>query len=230
MEQLGRFTGAAQCPLCRRRDFQMRSSTAGAAMHRHECATQIQALWRGHAARVRFFRMLLDRDPSLRRAFQFGLVQQISNRCLAAAESRAKALDGFFANLDRVRVKAKLGAHSSEDWRIAREQAAERCRSTRGCEDCAICMQEMQIGESSGSGGAVSLPTIHQGGACAQPQAGEGSDSSNTVILSCSHCFHASCLRSFEQVVLLQQELGERKEDKVRCPICRAPYLSQSLV
>eukprot|EP01060_Flectonema_neradi_P023428 TRINITY_DN31687_c0_g1_i1.p1 TRINITY_DN31687_c0_g1~~TRINITY_DN31687_c0_g1_i1.p1 ORF type:complete len:323 (+),score=59.57 TRINITY_DN31687_c0_g1_i1:15-983(+) len=69
---------------------------------------------------------------------------------------------------------------------------------TRGMSDCSICMTSLLPNDESAR---------------------------EVLLLSCSHCFHAPCLLSFEQY---DQTIDSEPADK-KCPLCRSAYLTRPL-
>eukprot|EP00992_Anisonema_acinus_P006178 TRINITY_DN19943_c0_g1_i1.p1 TRINITY_DN19943_c0_g1~~TRINITY_DN19943_c0_g1_i1.p1 ORF type:complete len:221 (+),score=13.94 TRINITY_DN19943_c0_g1_i1:107-769(+) len=204
------FCETRQCPLCRRQEYQKKAVEDGAVASQIIAATKFQALWRGHTARKAFFHMLLERDPQMRRTYQYGIVRALSDRYLAAAETNARNLDRFFEQLDVARTRARLTGMTPDDWKEVRARAL-----ARGIESCPICLQ-----------GLEPLPPLRQQTASniqQQQEAGGGA-----IILSCTHCFHAACLRSFEQFQFLKHDPGERA-GPMCCPVCREEYCCQTL-
>eukprot|EP00993_Chasmostoma_nieuportense_P002670 NODE_3445_length_967_cov_3.135714_g3296_i0.p1 GENE.NODE_3445_length_967_cov_3.135714_g3296_i0~~NODE_3445_length_967_cov_3.135714_g3296_i0.p1 ORF type:complete len:300 (-),score=47.91 NODE_3445_length_967_cov_3.135714_g3296_i0:66-965(-) len=193
-----RFSETKHCPLCRRVAYQKRCIQDGQHAHRILSSTKIQTVWRGYAARKLYFHLLLEHDPTMRRSYHYAIVKGVSDRYLAASEKKSSELDHLFATLDRARAQANLLMVTPADWAEAAARAKQRHTN-----ECPICMQVLSAG----------LPDVHR-----------TQEADQVVLLSCSHCFHAKCIQSFEQFALSL----DAAPTKLSCPLCRSPYLKQS--
>uniref|UniRef100_A0A3B4YCA6 Ring finger protein 32 n=1 Tax=Seriola lalandi dorsalis TaxID=1841481 RepID=A0A3B4YCA6_SERLL len=67
-----RFSGRKCCPMCRREQYETRVIHDAACLFRHQCATKIQAYWRGYVARKWYRHMrktICPKDKRLKRKF-----------------------------------------------------------------------------------------------------------------------------------------------------------------
>ncbi|KAK2524219.1 Rnf32, partial [Columba livia] len=130
-------------------------------------------------------------------------VQEISNRLLSSYDIN---LDEFFSEIDSsiaasrdVFQQLEEIVISETDWEKIQIQAFRQEIS-----DCPICIMPLS-------------PAVHPAGLspgnCKQ-------FSRQTVLLSCSHLFHHTCLQAFEEF-----SLGERH----LCPLCRSYYQKKIL-
>ncbi|NWH24007.1 RNF32 protein, partial [Grus americana] len=203
-----KFTGKKSCPMCRKEQYQTRVIHDGARLFKVKCAIRIQASWRGYIVRKWYKnlrRTVPPKDSKLRKQFFEKKVEQISSRLLSSYDIN---LDEFFSEIDSSLAASRDVFQQSEgkeillsetDWEKIQMQAfrQEIC-------DCPICIMPLS-------------PAVHP--ACLSP--GNGNDlSRHTVLLSCSHLFHHSCLEAFEEF-----SLGERHI----CPLCRSYYQKKIL-
>ncbi|KAJ9462229.1 hypothetical protein DIPPA_00192 [Diplonema papillatum] len=195
---LSRAAPARACPLCRKTDYEKRPHDAGRCAWRAKMATRVQALWRGVQARRAVLRFKLETNPVFRAQYYFEIVRKVSEDALRTAERREVDLDDLFSKLDRQRTAASLSHITPGQWEHARHQLLER-----GLSDCSICMASLTYTATPGDAADV--------------------DPRETLLLSCSHAFHAPCLMAFEQYD------GGTADDPLskKCPICRSPYATQ---
>ncbi|XP_057586807.1 RING finger protein 32 [Hippopotamus amphibius kiboko] len=200
------FTGKKTCPLCRKSQYQTRVIHDAARLFRAKCAARIQAAWRGHVVRTWYRelrRTLPPADARLRRTFFEAKFTELSHRLLCSYHTD---LDELFSEIDRClaanrRVLQQLEgacgrALSEEDWGRIRTQALHR-----EAPECPICLTALSVGG----------------------QARPGPASRETVLLSCSHVFHHTCLLALEEF-----SLGDSSPLHA-CPLCRSCYQKKIL-
>ncbi|NXC46517.1 RNF32 protein, partial [Penelope pileata] len=203
-----RFTGKKSCPMCRKKQYQTRVIHDGARLYKIKCAIRIQASWRGYIVRKWYKNLrktVPPKDSKLRKQFFEEKVQQISNRLLSSYDVN---LDGFFSEIDSSlaasrgvvqQLEGKEMLLSENDWEEIQMQAFRQ-----EIADCPICIMPLS-------------PPAHP--ACVFPGASPHS-SRQTVLLSCSHVFHQTCLQAFEEFSLAVQHI---------CPLCRSHYQKRVL-
>ncbi|XP_065485870.1 RING finger protein 32 [Caloenas nicobarica] len=198
--------GKKCCPMCRKEQYQTRVIHDGARLFKIKCAIRIQAFWRGYIVRKWYKNLrktVPPKDSKLRKQFLEQKVQEISNRLLSSYDIN---LDEFFSEIDSfiaasrdVFQQLEETVISEIDWEKIQIQAFRQEIS-----DCPICIMPLS-------------PAVHPAGLfpgnCKQ-------FSRQTVLLSCSHLFHHTCLRAFEEF-----SLGERH----LCPLCRSYYQKKIL-
>ncbi|XP_041670488.1 RING finger protein 32 isoform X5 [Cheilinus undulatus] len=72
LQAFERFSRKMCCPLCRKEQYETRLIHDAARLFRHQCATRIQACWRGYVARKRYKTLrksICPKDKQLRRRF-----------------------------------------------------------------------------------------------------------------------------------------------------------------
>ncbi|KAM6413188.1 RING finger protein 32 [Pluvialis apricaria] len=203
-----KFTGKKSCPMCRKEQYHTRVIHDGARLFKIKCAIRIQASWRGYIVRKWYKnlrRTVPPKDGKLRKQFFEKKVQQISNRLLSSYDIN---LDEFFSEIDSSiaasrdvfqQLEGKEILLSETDWEKIQMQAFRQ-----EIFDCPICIMPLS-------------PAVHP--ACLS--SGNSSQfSRQTVLLSCSHLFHHTCLQAFEEF-----SLGERHI----CPLCRSYYQKKIL-
>ncbi|XP_005673141.1 RING finger protein 32 isoform X2 [Sus scrofa] len=153
LQAFEKFTNKKTCPLCRKNQYQTRVIHDGARLFRTQCATRIQASWRGHVVRT-WYRDLRRRVPP---------------------------------------TDAKLRRKFFEEKALHRE--------TR---ECSICLTPLSLSVRGGDDGHPAHP------------------SRETVLLSCSHVFHHTCLLALEEFSVGDSPLHA-------CPLCRSCYQKKRL-
>lgn len=206
LEAFEKFSGRKSCPMCRKEQYQRRVIHEGAKEYRIKCATRIQAAWRGYIVR-QWYRKLRQtvppKDPNLRKKFYEDKFQSISDRLVQSMEARSRSVDDLLLEIDQSIAASRhtmrqLDGNREEfveetDWDQVQLKAVQRCVS-----DCPICIMPL----------------------CDQGLYKKNTSSRPTVLLSCSHVFHATCLEAFEEFSL----------DKRRvCPVCRSLYRKKLL-
>ncbi|XP_039086609.1 RING finger protein 32 isoform X1 [Hyaena hyaena] len=213
LQAFEKFTNKKTCPLCRKNQYQTRVIHDGARLFRIKCATRIQACWRGHVVR-KWYRELRrtvpPTDAKLRRKFFEGKFTEISHRILCSYHTD---IDELFSEIDHClaenrsvlrQLEARCGRELTEgDWEKIQMQALHR-----EARECPICL--------------APLPTLgrRRQDAVETPP---GPPSRETVLLSCSHVFHHTCLLALEELSLGDSCLFHA------CPLCRSCYQKKIL-
>lgn len=201
LEAFEKFSGRKSCPMCRKEQYQRRIIHEGAREHRLKCATRIQAAWRGFIVRQWYKKLrqtVPPKDPKLRKKFYEDKFQNISDRLLQSMEARNQRVDDLLLEIDQSIAASRHairqidgnieGTMAEAHWDQVQLQAVQRAVS-----DCPICI--MPLGEEG----------VHLSNNPSRP----------TVLLSCSHVFHATCLQAFEEFSLDKHHV---------CPVCRSLY------
>uniref|UniRef100_A0A8D1K3T2 Ring finger protein 32 n=1 Tax=Sus scrofa TaxID=9823 RepID=A0A8D1K3T2_PIG len=210
LQAFEKFTNKKTCPLCRKNQYQTRVIHDGARLFRTQCATRIQASWRGHVVRT-WYRDLRRRvpptDAKLRRKFFEEKFTEISRRLLRSYHTD---LEQLFADVDhclavnrsvlRQLERERGGELSEEDWGKIQTQALHRETL-----ECSICLTPLSLSVRGGD----------DDGHPAHP-------SRETVLLSCSHVFHHTCLLALEEFSVGDSPLHA-------CPLCRSCYQKKRL-
>ncbi|XP_006816105.1 RING finger protein 32-like [Saccoglossus kowalevskii] len=202
LQAFERFTGKKTCPMCRKETYQTRVIYEGAREHRQKSAVLIQAYWRGYVVRSWYTELrktVPPKDPKLRKKFYEKKLQSITDRILNSYDTR---VDDFLSEIDRsVAASRDVFRHFEEssmrditddEWQVIQLKAVQR-----GHTECPICIMPL---ESTGLCTVSSQTTSHI---------------RKTILLSCSHVYHLTCLNAFEEL-----SLGEKKV----CPVCRSGY------
>ncbi|XP_048367866.1 RING finger protein 32 isoform X1 [Sphaerodactylus townsendi] len=205
-----RFAGKKTCPMCRKMQYQTRVIHDGARLFRIKCATRMQACWRGYIVRKWYKNLrttVPPKDPKLRKRFFEEKFTEICQRLLNSYDNK---VDKLFSEIDSTiaasqtmfqQLDKRLGPFTSEvEWEKIQMQALRQ-----EIVDCPICIMPL------------SHPAcLHDG----LPQDSHRSCSRKTVLLSCSHMFHNSCLQAFEEFSLVETPV---------CPLCRSGYQKKIL-
>ncbi|XP_077480207.1 RING finger protein 32 [Stigmatopora argus] len=206
LQAFERFSGRKCCPMCRREPYQTRVIHDAARLFRNQCATRIQAFWRGYVARKWYEKIrktVCPKDKRLRRKFFEAKLQELSEafvrRCHTDTEAFLADIDRSLSSSRRVfrqleRRKKPVDGPREDDWERIQSQVSQR-----GASDCPICLTPL----------------------CGPEPAGVFSDSElhkqrrRSVLLSCSHLFHQVCLDAFESFAA---------DRAPACPLCRSDY------
>ncbi|EDO33138.1 predicted protein [Nematostella vectensis] len=235
LEAFEKFSGKKCCPMCRKEKYQKRIIHEGAKQHRVKCVIRIQAAWRGYVLRSWYRKLrqtVAPKDPKLRQKFyenkdfvngppltpdsassddpkeplQWGpFVLQTHLSILASTATVDNLMSEINQSLASSRnimsqiegdcIKSPI---SSQEWEQARLKAVERCTT-----DCPICI----------------MPLAQQGLYNRETSACAGKHRPS-VLLSCSHVFHMTCLQAFEEFTTSTKHV---------CPVCRATYQKRVL-
>ncbi|XP_059182739.1 RING finger protein 32 isoform X2 [Centropristis striata] len=203
LQAFERFSGRKCCPMCRKEQYETRLIHDAARLFRHQCATRIQACWRGYIARKSYRKLrktICPKDKQLRRKFFEAKLQELNDSFVRYCHTDTEA---FLSDINRSlsssrRVFQQLERkHVSEpqesDWDRIQSQVIQR-----GGLDCPICLAAL-----------YSPSPITEAGTSSNQQ------HRCTVLLSCSHLFHQICLESFEAFSI---------ESRPSCPLCRSVY------
>uniref|UniRef100_A0A3Q4AMT3 RING-type domain-containing protein n=1 Tax=Mola mola TaxID=94237 RepID=A0A3Q4AMT3_MOLML len=203
LKSFERFSSKKCCPMCRKEQYETRVIHDAAKLFRHECATRIQACWRGYVARKRcrtLRKSLCPKDNQLRRKFLEEKLQELNDSfvqyCHVDTEAFLHDINRSLSSSRRVfqQLERKCASEPREsDWAQIWSQIIQR-----DVWDCPICLT------------ALCSPSL-------QTEAGTSNcqPSRRTVLLSCSHLFHQQCLEAFE---------GFSIESRPSCPLCRSVY------
>ncbi|XP_029002598.1 RING finger protein 32 isoform X2 [Betta splendens] len=198
LQAFERFTGRKCCPMCRKEQYETRVIHDAARLFRHQCATRIQACWRGYVARKwysRVKRTICPQDKQLRHKFFEAKLQELNDSFVRYCHAD---LEAFLSDIDRSLSSSRrvfqqldrkgISEPQEKDWDRIQSQVI-----SRGVSECPICLTAL---------GGVTLTADHPGH---RP----------TVLLSCSHLFHQLCLEAFEAFTAASRP---------SCPLCRSVY------
>ncbi|XP_008047996.1 RING finger protein 32 [Carlito syrichta] len=211
LQAFEKFTNKKTCPLCRKNQYQTRVIHDGARLFRIRCATRIQAYWRGYIVR-KWYRNLRETipptDAKLRKKFFEKKFTEISHRILCSYNTNIEEL---FSEIDHclainrsvLKQFEERCNHeiTEEDWEKIQIQALHRDI----CE-CSICLTPLSLDSD-----------------CPRASVGPGQRPRATVLLSCSHLFHHTCLLALEKFSLGDSSLFHA------CPLCRSCYQKKIL-
>uniref|UniRef100_G3TJG7 Ring finger protein 32 n=1 Tax=Loxodonta africana TaxID=9785 RepID=G3TJG7_LOXAF len=210
LQAFEKFTNKKTCPLCRKNQYQTRVIHDGARLFKVKCATRIQAYWRGHIVR-KWYRNLRKtvppKDAKLRKKFFEEKFTEISHRILCSYDTN---IDELFSEIEHClavnrgilqQLEEKCGREiTDEDWEKIQIQALHQ-----EINECSICLTPLSFNSNFQSASSGNSPNQR---------------SRETVLLSCSHMFHHTCLLALEEF-----SLGEIHT----CPLCRSCYQKKIL-
>ncbi|XP_032228491.2 RING finger protein 32 [Nematostella vectensis] len=212
LEAFEKFSGKKCCPMCRKEKYQKRIIHEGAKQHRVKCVIRIQAAWRGYVLRSWYRKLrqtVAPKDPKLRQKFYENKLQSITDRLVGSMEASRATVDNLMSEINQSLASSRnimsridgdciKSPISSQEWEQARLKAVERCTT-----DCPICI----------------MPLAQQGLYNRETSACAGKHRPS-VLLSCSHVFHMTCLQAFEEFTTSTKHV---------CPVCRATYQKRVL-
>ena len=127
------------CPVCRKLHYQKRACHDGANVYRQECATRLQAAWRGLRVRRAWAPALRRANPAALRAWGEQKLGSLTDKLVSELDAEHDAVDALFAEIDcsvaASRQVFDLGAGTGTDW-----VAAEAAARGRGCSECPVCL------------------------------------------------------------------------------------------
>lgn len=228
LQAFEKFTGKKTCPMCRKEQYQTRVIHEGSKQHRIKCATRIQSYWRGYVVRCWYKKLresVPPKDPKLRQKFYEEKLSSITDRIIKSCDFDVNNfLYEIDQNLERSRdifktFDAAFHHIDDDEWEEIQLKAVKR-----GNLECPICLAQL------GSKTYVDKSVFHMTQVDLEKPSNQKQgdskggktkkDSSKTkrqtVLLSCSHVFHETCLNTFEDLTL--------QEGNPICPICRANY------
>ncbi|KAM7390346.1 hypothetical protein PAMA_008495 [Pampus argenteus] len=210
LQAFERFTGRKCCPMCRREQYETRVIHDAARLFRHQCATRIQACWRGYVARKWYKntkKTICPKDKRLRHKFFEAKLQELNDSFVRYCHTDTEA---FLSDIDRSLSSSRRVFQQLERKQIPEPQENDwdRIQSQvvhRGVWDCPICLTALY---------SPNL-TTEAGGSNQQQQQQQQQQRRHTVLLSCSHLFHQLCLEAFEAFTA---------DSRPTCPLCRSVY------
>uniref|UniRef100_A0A3Q0SNS0 Ring finger protein 32 n=1 Tax=Amphilophus citrinellus TaxID=61819 RepID=A0A3Q0SNS0_AMPCI len=203
LQAFERFSGRKRCPLCRREPYETRVIHDAARLFKHQCATRIQAYWRGYVAR-KWYRTIkktiCPKDKRLRRQFFEARLQELNDSFVRYCHTDTEA---FLSDIDRSLSSSRRVFQQLEKKSVSkpRENDWDRIKSQviqRDVWDCPICLTALS---------SLSLPT--------ESDRSDHQQRRPAVLLSCSHLFHQICLEAFEAFCA---------DSRPVCPLCRSVY------
>eukprot|EP00062_Callorhinchus_milii_P022099 gi/632979522/ref/XP_007906517.1/ PREDICTED: RING finger protein 32 isoform X2 [Callorhinchus milii] len=219
LQAFERFSGRKSCPMCRKQQYETRVIHDGAHLYRNKCATRIQACWRGYIVR-KWYRQLRRSIPpknkKLRRRFFEDKLEEINDRLLRSCHTN---IDEFLSELDHSVATSRrviqqfeekcLRNISENEWekiQLKQPQMNKEKAIQREGSDCPICITPLYC---------FSNTTFPTAPGTTERREEHGLSVRRTVLLSCSHAFHYSCLQAFEDFTEGQKHV---------CPLCRSTY------
>ncbi|XP_041670485.1 RING finger protein 32 isoform X2 [Cheilinus undulatus] len=202
LQAFERFSRKMCCPLCRKEQYETRLIHDAARLFRHQCATRIQACWRGYVARKRYKTLrksICPKDKQLRRRFFEAKLQELNDSFVRYCHTDTEA---FLSDINRSLSSSRQVFQQLERKTVSepRENDWDRIQSQviqRDVRDCPICLTAL----------------------CSSSLLPEACTSTHghrpTVLLSCSHLYHQLCLEAFEAFTV---------ENRPSCPLCRSLY------
>jgi hypothetical protein len=130
-----KFAQIKCCPLCRKEDYQKRTTTEGKTMLRERAALRIQKTWRGYVVWKLYRKAILDLNPDKKKGYYAKKLADLAERYSQWERYDTKKLDGFLESLDDTVKISRLMYITDDDWITIRQKARER-----GDIECSICM------------------------------------------------------------------------------------------
>ncbi|KAM7369827.1 hypothetical protein PAMP_011117 [Pampus punctatissimus] len=241
LQAFERFTGRKCCPMCRREQYETRVIHDAARLFRHQCATRIQACWRGYVARKWYKntkKTICPKDKRLRRKFFEAKCSQWMEgldfeACVAFMVALRKREHCHLVNLPQLRPWMTKQDTARHFFQFFIEDDLQELQAVQHSADRRVFQQleRKQIPEpQENDWDRIQSQVIHRGvwdcpiclTALYSPNLTTEAGGSNqqqqrrrTVLLSCSHLFHQLCLEAFEAFTA---------DSRPTCPLCRSVY------
>ncbi|XP_045917576.1 RING finger protein 32 [Micropterus dolomieu] len=203
LQAFERFSGRKCCPICRKEPYETRVIHDAARLFRQQCATRIQACWRGYVARKMYRQLrksICPKDKHLRRKFFEAQLQELNDSFVRYCHTDTEA---FLSDINRSLSSSRRVFQQLERKNVSEPQETDwdRIQSQviqRDVWDCPICLTALC---------SQSIPT--------EAATSNHRQRRHAVLLSCSHLFHQLCLEAFE---------AYSTESRPSCPLCRSVY------
>ncbi|KAL1511593.1 hypothetical protein AB1Y20_006387 [Prymnesium parvum] len=131
-----RHSRSRVCPVCRKQHYRKRSLHDGANLYRGECATRLQAHFRGYRARKMHGAAIRRLNPARQRRYCEDRLSSLTDRLVGRLDAQHDELDAFFAQLDSSVAASRLAIHAPPVAWPHVEASARR----RGFSDCPVCL------------------------------------------------------------------------------------------
>uniref|UniRef100_A0A8C9C070 Ring finger protein 32 n=1 Tax=Phocoena sinus TaxID=42100 RepID=A0A8C9C070_PHOSS len=188
LQAFEKFGNKKTCPLCRKSHYQTRVIHDGARLFRIKCATRIQAFWRGRVVRKWYRELRRTVPPTDAKLRRKFFEAKFTEISHRLLCSYHTDIDELFSEIDR--CLALNRSLPEEDW--GKIQTQDLHHPLWG--EPLVCLSPLSVGS----------------------QAHPAPSSRHTVLLSCSHVFHHTCLLALEEF-----SLGDSSPFHV-CPLCRS--------
>ena len=131
------------CPVCRKQHYRKRSLHDAANLYKGECATRLQAAWRGLKVRKQHAPILRRVNPERLRRYCEDKLTSFTNRLISRLDAERLDIDALFAEIDdSVAYSRTLMGDDVVDWNSV--EFAAKCR---GIGDCPVCLAPLLAGE-----------------------------------------------------------------------------------
>ncbi len=139
-----RHSNSRSCPVCRKLHYRKRAIADGANIYREECATRLQAAWRGLAARRSTSKALRNLNPRRLRRYCEDRLGGLTDQLLGRIERERSAVDELFAEIDTSVAASRLVMGVDEiSW-----ADVEATATSRGLGDCPVCLAPLAMSDS----------------------------------------------------------------------------------
>ena len=198
LEAFERFTGKKCCPMCRKDQYQKRIIHEASKAYKSQCATKIQSAWKGSVAR-KWYKKIREthppKDPKLREKYFMQKFEEITQRMLSMYSTD---VDSFLRELDvDLRNSRKIMDNFNEQKMLENHQL----KLSQDFWDDVCGKAFSRIDETSECPICMFQLVANK----------------TLTVCSCTHVFHAQCLKTFEEFSLNEQ---------FSCPVCRSSYYS----
>ncbi len=194
-----KFSRKRCCPVCRKVEYETRSTSVAAIKARYDAAMKIQSVVRQFAEQGRYkvklrahYEQGVNVNQGRKRAFYATEMATLANRVEASVQTRADTVDALFREFEEsLRVSREV---------FSTETPKQPVGVRRGSLDKIDWIQCLSKNRARAD---------IECGICLNPCKG------SSCLLSCSHMFHESCIKQFEAFNVYEVLL---------CPMCRSPY------
>lgn len=223
-----KHTEQKRCPICRREHYEKLTFYEPSKLFIKNSATKIQALFKGHLERVKFFKFLVKNKytpdtKGLKTRLSIFKLGRMNFKMQNNINKKNRLYKEMFGEkIEKVKfIHSELMKSYEKNVEEILRKRNERLRVIVEdmLEQKAMREYEEKVVEKNVQWEKCLNKVRERSDRLCSICLGELYNYKPLYITSCSHIYHAACLSSFEMM-----------SDIIKCPICRAPYKKMALM